>query len=247
MRQPAQAAFLQTLSCARLLCALARHPSGWRPAYVLTVLGVAEPNAVAYMCRSGKIAAPSCVPGKVNVEGGWRIGRGGEVGMKRCLCAMSSLVCEAGALCVMWLSARCGSLGRWMWSLPKDAFGICLRLVALLLAWAGFRMFRKRAAEERLTDGLANEFEQEAALQGKLPHSILHAVVSCVLAVSYSEASTRAPTLTRGHSRRHRAPYQRPPLPSRSAGLAPCHASPSHAAGCVCAVPFGPQWDTAVW
>jgi hypothetical protein len=41
-----------------------------------------------------------------------------------------------------------GSLGRLVWALPQDLFGVCLRLVALLLAWAGVRAWRRRAAEQ---------------------------------------------------------------------------------------------------
>ena len=35
-----------------------------------------------------------------------------------------------------------------LWGLPQDLFGVCLRLVAVLLAWAGLRAWRRRAAEQ---------------------------------------------------------------------------------------------------
>mmetsp|Transcript_44391 Transcript_44391/g.118429 ORF Transcript_44391/g.118429 Transcript_44391/m.118429 type:complete len:221 (+) Transcript_44391:142-804(+) len=45
-------------------------------------------------------------------------------------------------------SAMFRSLGRWIWTLPQDLFGLCLRLLALLLAWAGFRAWRRHAARQ---------------------------------------------------------------------------------------------------
>ncbi|EKX48288.1 hypothetical protein GUITHDRAFT_151849, partial [Guillardia theta CCMP2712] len=52
------------------------------------------------------------------------------------------------------------SMGRWIWSLPKDSFGLFLRLLAVLLAWAGFRFWKRKSQEmeEMKANQMANEF-----------------------------------------------------------------------------------------